>query len=116
MNGPKKIWAKVDPEWHSGDDGGLFTGGTFDAGKYRDGAEYTRSDLIPAMIEAAVNAERERFDRLMEYAGHRNDCSFNFYDRASACTCGFLAAAAIREATASHPAPLAGNETEGATP
>ena len=45
---PERIWAKVEKDWHDGETGEDFIGGTFDAGYHKDGEPYIRADLAPA--------------------------------------------------------------------
>jgi hypothetical protein len=63
---PKRIWARVSPDWHCGETGEYFVGGMFDAGHFKDGQKYIRADLVEAAIkralEGAANMIRDGMD------------------------------------------------------
>lgn len=57
---PKRIWARRETDWHDGETGEDFTGGTWDAGYHKDGKEYVRADRI-----AALQAERDELEEIV---------------------------------------------------
>lgn len=58
---PERIWVKQESDWHDGETGEYFTGGTWDAGYLKEGQQYVRADIAGAMIAAALDNLADKF-------------------------------------------------------
>jgi len=53
---PEKIWALVEDDWHCGETGENFIGGTWDDGTLKNGCLFIREDVaVVAALEEAVD-------------------------------------------------------------
>ena len=101
MSAPETIWAYVSV---IGDGEALAGEWTYKDVGLTDDTEYTRSDLIPALIAEAVEREREECAAMVdctcpdrdEVLAERDENSAQRWRLCNETTCGALEAAAIR--------------------